>query len=66
MDELRRTNPDYVVYVPKGQDSGAHDGTNHVVTVIPGLTKNRLLAFWLQDTAEQAPDSHYVFAPLDL
>jgi len=65
MDELRRTNPDFVVYVPKGEGSGAHDGTNHVVTVMPGLVKNRLLAFWLQDTAEQAPDSHYVFASSD-
>ncbi len=62
MDELRRTNPDYVVYVPKGEASGVHDGTNHILTVIPGLTAGRLIAFWLQDSSEQAPDSHYVCA----
>ena len=60
MNELQRTNPDYVVYVPKGEQSGAHDGTNHILTVLPGLNPGGLVAFWLQDSAEQAPDSHYV------
>ena len=60
MDELQRTNPDYVVYIPKGEQSGARDGTNHILTVLPGLKPESLVAFWLQDSAEQAPDSHYV------
>ena len=60
MNELQRTNPDFVVYIPKGENSGARDGANHVLTVLPGLKKDSLVAFWLQDSAEQAPDSHYV------
>ena len=60
MYELKRTNPDYVVYIPKGPSAGKRDGTNHVVTVLPGLKERSFIAFWLQDSAEQAPDSHYV------
>ncbi len=65
MYELQRTNPDYVVYIPKGPATGKRDGANHVVTVLPGLKPNSFVAFWLQDSAEQAPDSHYVCARSD-
>ncbi len=45
MYELQRTNPDYVVYIPKGPAAGKRDGANHVVTVLPGLKPNSFVAF---------------------
>ena len=65
MYELKRTNPDYVVYIPKGPSAGKRDGANHVITVLPGQNDRSLVAFWLQDSAEQAPDSHYVCSRSD-
>lgn len=48
-DEWKRTNPDMIVYLPKGED--AIDAHNEQFLVVPSL-KGSFLAFWTQSSYE--------------
>ncbi len=58
--ELKRTKPDYVVYVPKGED----DTGNEHFLVFDG-PDGSLMVVWTQSTFEGMPDQHIVFARSD-
>ncbi|MBN1349289.1 exo-alpha-sialidase [candidate division KSB1 bacterium] len=59
--ELNRTNPDYVVYIPKSMDGSTHDTGNEHFLVFDG-PGNQLMAVWTQSTAEGQPDQRIVFS----
>lgn len=56
--EIRRTFPDYVVYVPR---HSGHDTGNEHLLVFDG-PDGSLLAVWTQSTRESDPDQHVVFS----
>jgi len=59
--EALRTQPDYLVYIPKGVDQSAGDTGNEHFLVAP-LPMGGLFAVWTQSSREGAPDQHIVFA----
>jgi len=58
--ELRRTAPDYVVYVPGSLDGSTHDTGNEHFMVFDG-PDGQLKALWTQSTFEGMPDQRIVF-----
>ena len=62
--ELQRTNPDYVVYVPKSEDGSTGDTGNEHFQVFDG-PDGSLMAVWTQSTYEGQPDQHIAFARSD-
>ena len=59
--ELRRTQPDYVVYVPKSADGSTHDTGNEHFLVFDG-PDGSLMVVWTQSTREAMPDQRIVFS----
>ena len=62
--ELRKTQPDYVVYRPKSLDGSTHDTGNEHFLVFDG-PDGSLMAVWTQSTAEGRPDQRIVFSRSD-
>jgi hypothetical protein len=62
--EIRRTNPDYVVYIPKSSDGSTCDTGNEHFLVFDG-PDGSLMAVWTQSSAEGEPDQRIVFARSD-
>ncbi|MGI6081753.1 MAG: sialidase family protein [Limnochordia bacterium] len=58
--ELRRSKPDFVVYVPKGTGSPTDTGNEHFL-VFDG-PDGSLMAVWTQSSYEGAGDHHIVFS----
>lgn len=59
--ELRRTQPDRVVYVPGSLDGSSGDTGNEHFLVFEGPDK-QLMAVWTQSTFEGKPDMRMVFS----
>ena len=59
--EMRRTQPDYVVYRPKSMDGAHHDWGNEHFLVFDG-PDGSLMAVWTQSTREGMPDQRIVFS----
>jgi len=59
--ELRRTKPDYVVYVPKSMDGSTHDTGNEHFLVFDG-PDGELKVVWTQSTFEGQADQRIVFS----
>lgn len=59
--ELRRSEPDYVVYVPKSLDGSTFDNGNEHFLVFEGPDRS-LMAVWTQSTAEGAGDHRIMFS----
>ncbi len=58
--ELKRTKPDFVVYVPKSTDGFTKDtGNEHFILI---QWKENLVAFWTQSTYEGMPDQRVVMS----
>ena len=49
--EIQRMQPDYVVYVPAGEDGSAHDSRNEHFLGFDGPDAS-LMAIWTQSTVE--------------
>ena len=62
--ELRRTEPNCVVYVPTGLDGTTGDTGNEHFLVFDG-PDGALMAVWTQSSYESAPDQRIVFARSD-
>jgi hypothetical protein len=62
--EVRRTNPDYIVYVPKSSDGSSFDTGNEHFLVFDG-PDGSLMAIWTQSSYEGAGDHRIVFARSD-
>ena len=62
--EVRRTRPDYVVYVPKSLDGSTGDTGNEHFLVFDG-PDGSLMAVWTQSTHEGMPDQRIVFSRSD-
>ncbi|MCL6519497.1 MAG: exo-alpha-sialidase [Armatimonadetes bacterium] len=58
-EEWKRTNPDLVVYLPKGIDGPDHTNQHFNVVATPSGT---FLATWTSGTREAAPDQRVVFS----
>lgn len=58
--EWRRSQPDVVVYVPKG--GSLNDGDNEHFLVFPAPKSDELLAIWTQSSVEGRGDNHLVIA----
>lgn len=65
--ELRKTSPDYVVFVPGSVDGSSHDTGNEHFFVFdaPDGQEGSLLAIWTQSTFEHQPDHRAVMARSD-
>ena len=59
--ELRRSRPDYVVYVPKSLDGSTLDTGNEHFLVFDG-PDGSLMAVWTQSTYEGAGDHRIMFS----
>jgi hypothetical protein len=59
--EIKRSNSDYVVYVPKSVDGSTFDNGNEHFLVFEGPDKS-LMAVWTQSTVEGAGDQRIVFS----
>ncbi len=59
--ELRRSRPDYVVYVPKSLDGSTFDTGNEHFLVFDG-PDGSLMAVWTQSTCEGAGDHRIMFS----
>jgi hypothetical protein len=62
--ELKRTEPDYVVYVPKSVDGSTFDTGNEHFLVFDG-PDGSLMAVWTQSSYEGAGDHRIVFSRSD-
>jgi len=62
--ELRRTQPDYVIYCPRSADGSTHDTGNEHLMVFDG-PDGALLALWTQSTREGMPDQRIAFSRSD-
>jgi hypothetical protein len=62
--ELRRTEPDFVVYVPKSLDGSTFDTGNEHFLVFDG-PDGSLMAVWTQSSYEGAGDHRIVFSRSD-
>ncbi len=62
--ELRRTQPDYIVYVPKSFDGSTGDTGNEHFLVFDG-PDGSLMAVWTQSTHEGMPDQRIAFSRSD-
>ncbi len=58
-DDWKRTEPDWVVYLPKTEDGPDGYADHFVVEVTPG---GDLLAMWTQSSVEGTRDSRVVFS----
>ena len=61
LQEVRRTHPDYIVYMPGSQDGSTGDTGNEHFHVFDG-PDGSLMAVWTQSTVEGNPDQHIVFS----
>lgn len=59
--ELKRTSPDYTVYVPKSNDGSTYDTGNEHFLVFDG-PDGSLMAVWTQSTREHLPNQRIVFS----
>ena len=59
--EIQRTRPDYVVYVPKSWDGSTFDTGNEHFLVFDG-PDNSLMAVWTQSSFEGAGDHRIMFS----
>jgi len=59
--EIQRTQPDYVVYLPKSMDGSTHDTGNEHFLVFDG-PDGSLMVLWTQSTFEGQPNQRIVFA----
>ncbi|MBZ0287690.1 MAG: glycoside hydrolase, partial [Anaerolineae bacterium] len=64
MQEVQRTQPDYIVYVPRSVDGSTHDTGNEHFLVFDG-PDGSLMAVWTQSVYETAGDHRIVFARSD-
>ena len=62
--EIARTEPDYVVYVPKSVDGSTFDTGNEHFLVFDG-PDGSLMAMWTQSSYEGAGDHRIMFARSD-
>jgi hypothetical protein len=62
--ELRRTNPDFVVFVPSIDNAAMTQTGNEHFLVFEG-PDGSLMTIWTQSTHEGQPDQHIVFARSD-
>jgi hypothetical protein len=62
--EWKRTNPDIVVYRPKG--SGIYDGDNEHFLVFEAPKSDELMAVWNQSSCEGRGDNHLVISSVSL
>ncbi|MFH1614819.1 MAG: sialidase family protein [Planctomycetota bacterium] len=60
-NELKRTNPDYIVYVPKSADGSTFDAGNEHFLVFNG-PNGSLMTVWTQSTQEGLSDQRIVFS----
>ncbi len=60
-EQLRITQPDYVVFVPRVTDASVSDTGNEHFLVCDG-PDGSLLAVWTQSSAESQPDQHITFS----
>jgi hypothetical protein len=60
-EELQRSKPDYVVYVPKSEDGSSFDSGNEHFLVFDG-PDGSLMAVWTQSTYEGCGDHRIVFS----
>ncbi|MBU7004841.1 MAG: exo-alpha-sialidase [Theionarchaea archaeon] len=61
LSEIRRTKPDYTVFLPSSSDGSAGDSGNEHFLVFDG-PDGSLMAVWTQSTYEGRPDQHIVFS----
>ena len=59
--EIRRTGPDFTVYVPRSLDGSTGDSGNEHFLVFDG-PDGSTMAVWTQSTYEGRPDQHIVFS----
>lgn len=59
--EVRRTNPDYIAYVPRSADGSTYDTGNEHFLVFRG-PDDSLMAVWTQSSYEGAGDHRIMFA----
>lgn len=59
-EEWKRSNPDVVVYLPRGGD--AHDGDNEMLLVFPAPKSEELIAIWTQSTVEAHGDNRQILS----
>jgi hypothetical protein len=57
-EEWRRSNPDVVVYLPKGGDH--HDGDNEMLLVFPAPKSDGLIGMWTQSSVEGRGDNRII------
>lgn len=60
--EYERTQPTYIIYLPKGTDTRDAENQHLHVVILPG---GRLFATWTMATHENAPDQRVVYATSD-
>jgi len=60
-NEIKRSQPDYVVYVPQSVDGSTHDTGNEHFLVFDG-PDDSLMAVWTQSSYEGAGDHRIVFS----
>lgn len=58
-DEWKRSNPDFVVYLPRGAQGGDAENQHFNVVATPS---GAFLAFWTQASVENAADQHVVMS----
>jgi len=59
-EEWRRSGPDVVVYLPKGEEH--HDGDNEMLLVFPAPKGDELLGMWTQSSVEGRGDNRIMLA----
>jgi hypothetical protein len=59
-EEWRRSNPDVVVYLPKGGEH--HDGDNETFLVVPARKSDELIGMWTQSSVEGRGDNRIMLA----
>jgi len=58
--EWRRSGPDVVVYLPKGEEH--HDGDNEMLLVFPAPAGDELVGMWTQSSVEGRGDNRIMLA----
>ena len=59
-EEWKRSNPDVVVYLPKGGE--AHDGDNEMLLVFKAPKGDELIAIWTQSSVEAFGDNRQMLS----
>lgn len=63
-EELKKTEPDFIVYMPKSLDGSTHDTGNEHLMVFQ-IDSDTFIAIWTQSTYEGFNDQRIVFAKSD-